>query len=252
MARNHPIIAAFVDALKQARFDGKRVCAVSDVLWKKELGEQLGIDLFHVVRGRAVAFATGLKLGNPKLKVTVFAGDLATLGGNHLVHSARRNMDLLVIALNSFIYPKIRRKAAPRARPAFSMYENIEQPFNLPHLAASCGAVYVARWTALHKPNLAGSIREALAKRGFSLIEVLAPGSNYFAGTEALDNQAAILEFYYQNSEIRDGEDTSSVSIEPSKPILVGKFVDAERVGFIDSYNAQLGRTLGDKFRTYK
>ena len=186
-----------------------------------------------------------------------FVGDMMTLGGNHFVHGGRRNMELLVICVNSFVYKKIAGKPAPfeakrksrlsgAARPAFSPYSTFEEPFNFPHLGNSCGAVYTARWTALHTEELANSIAEALNKHGLSIIEVIAPGPDYY--TDINNITSNVLNFYYENSVIKNGEDPRNVAITPEEKIVVGKFTDKERPTFIDSYNTQLGKVLGDKF----
>ena len=99
-------------------------------------------------------------------------GDALAIGGNHFIHAARRNMDLTVICVNNFIYGMTGGQLAPTtplsAKSTTSPYGNYEHPFNLPHLAASCGATYVARWTALHIRRLTNSMSEALNKKGFS------------------------------------------------------------------------------------
>ncbi|MGQ9534857.1 MAG: thiamine pyrophosphate-dependent enzyme, partial [bacterium] len=127
-----------------------KISIVSDIPFLPSTTKELGVDFFHTMRGRSIAFATGLKLANPKLKVIPVVGDLITIGGNHLVHAARRNMDLLAICINSFIYPRIAGNPISKPGRAFSPYSPFEEPFNIPHLANSCGAVYTARWTALH------------------------------------------------------------------------------------------------------
>ncbi len=231
------VVSAFHDALERTPIEKTRVCMVSDIPFPPSLIRPLGVDFFHTTRGRAIPFATGMKLGNPKLKVVVFIGDLVTLGGNHFVHAGRRNMDILIICVNDSIYTRIAGEELPvkLERIRFSSYGSFEEPFNIPHLANSCGAVYIARWTALHKEELSGSISYALQKNGFSLIDVLSQKSD-------------ILEFYHTNSEVREEEDTNNVAITEDKKIIVGKFIDRQRPTFIDSYNKQLSRVMGDKF----
>lgn len=234
-----------------------RISVPSDIPFEPEEVKKLGVDYFQTTRGRAIAFGTGLKLGNPILKVVSVVGDLMTLGGNHFVHAGRRNMELLVICINNFVYKKVGGTSAPfeverkshsgrTIAATFSPYSTFEEPFNFPHLGNSCGAVYTARWTALHTEELAQSVAEALHKRGLSMIEVLAPGPNYY--TEISNIEADLLKFYYKNSVIKNNEDPRNVAITPEEKIIVGKFTDKERPTFIDSYNAQLGKVLGDKF----
>jgi 2-oxoglutarate ferredoxin oxidoreductase subunit beta len=172
-----------------------------------------------------------------------------TLGGNHFVHSSRRNMELLVICVNNFVYREIGGKTAPSTAPAFSPYSTFEEPFNVPHLANSCGALYTARWTALHTEGLADSIARALNKSGFSMIEVLSPGPNFYTDINGVDYD--LLNFYYKNSVIKNGEEPKNTGINSEKKITVGAFTDTEKPSFLQTYNRQLSERLGDKFAPY-
>ena len=218
----------------------------SDIPFEPAAVKTLGVDYFQIPRGRAIAFGTGLKLGNPSLKVIAVSGDLMTLGGNHFVHGGRRNMELVVICVNNFVYKKIGGKVAPAKQSQFSPYSTFEEPFNFPHLGNSCGAVYTARWTALHTKELATSVAEALNKRGLSMIEVLAPGPNYYRDINGIES--GLVQFYYDNSVVKNNEDPKNVAIMPDEKIAVGKFTDKERPTFIDSYNVQQTKMLSDKF----
>ncbi len=246
------IVDIFSDALEKSKLNRSKVSVVSDVLFSPEVIEKLGVDFFHTTRGSAIPFAVGLKLGNLGLKVVAFVGDLLTIGGNHFLHSARGNMDFLVICLNHFIYKKVGGEKPPAFSSHFSPYPNYEEPFNIPHIAKSFGAVYVARWTMLHTQELVNSISEAMQKKGFSVIEVISPGVNYFLENRDIDDQSGLGEYYYKNSELKNGCDTREVAIEPDRKIIVGKFIDREKETFIDSYNRQLAHVMGEKFREYK
>src|SRR3970282_1652819 len=111
----------------------------------------LRLDSFHTTHGRAIPFATGLKMANPGLKVVVFSGDgdLISIGGNHFIHAARRNVDITVICVNNFNYAMTGGQVGPTtplgALTSTTPYGNFEHPFNLPALAASCGAMFRAR-----------------------------------------------------------------------------------------------------------
>ena len=245
----NPLLTAFAKGIEKSGISPSKICIPSDIPFKPEVVKKLGIDFFHTIRGRTIAFGTGLKLANPALKVVPFAGDLMTLGGNHVVHSGRRNMDLLVICVNNYVYRGVGGKAAPSASPRFSPYSTFEEPFNVPHLANSCGAVYTARWTALHTDELAGSIAEALKKTGFSLIEVLSPGPSYYADIDRVDSD--LLRFYHENAVVKNGEEPKNAAITPEGKIIVGRFTDKERPSYIDVYNVQLPKKLGDKFSPY-
>ena len=231
------IIEAFHKGIDQSGIERQRVCLVTDIPYSPDVVDYMGIDLFHTSRGRAIPFATGMKLSNPKLKPVIFIGDMATLGGNHFVHACRRNMDIMVICVNDFVYREVGGEAVPGEfdRIAFSPYLSFEQPLNVPHLARSCGSVYVARWTALHGDALAKSISEALQRTGLSVIDVISPPVD-------------LLSFYFEHSEENNDADTVDVGIGKDRKIIVGKFFEKERPTFIDAYNKQLGEVLGDKF----
>lgn len=133
--------------------DLDQVAVVSGIGCTGRVAGYLNLDSFHTTHGRPIPFATGLKLANPKLKVVVYSGDgdLSAIGGNHLIHAARRNMDLMVVCVNNYTYGMTGGQVAPTtplgATVTTMPYGNFEASFNLPHLADACGAVYVARWT---------------------------------------------------------------------------------------------------------
>ena len=132
-----------------------------------------------------------------------------------------------------------------------SPYGNNENPFNIPHLAASCGATYVARWTSLHIRRVTKSMEEALQKRGFSVIEIVTPCSTLYARRNRLGDGLNLMQFYHDNSEIKHGADTRDLAIGYQTKITVGKFVDIEKPTFLDMYNEGNAKRLGDKFKKY-
>lgn len=250
-------VTAFATALDKTDIPLDNICVVSGIGCSGRIAGYIKLDSFHSTHGRAIPFATGLKLGNPKLKLVVFSGDgdIAGIGGNHLIHAARRNMDLVVLCINNFIYAMTGGQAAATtpltANTSTSPYGCYEQPFNLPHLAASCGAVYVARWTCLHVRRLAKSINEALNKKGFSFIEIIAPCSTIYARRNRLGDGLSLMKFYHDNSIIKHGADTRELDIGYQKKIIVGKFVDIERPTFLDSMNEWYRKQFGEKYIEY-
>lgn len=250
-------VTAFATALDKTDIPLDNISVVSGIGCSGRIAGYVKLDSFHSTHGRAIPFATGLKLGNPKLKLVVFSGDgdIAGIGGNHLIHAARRNMDMVVLCINNFIYAMTGGQAAATtpltANTSTSPYGCYEQPFNLPHLAASCGAVYVARWTCLHIRRLAKSIEEALNKKGFSFIEIIAPCSTIYARRNRLGDGLSLMKFYHDNSIIKHGADTRELEISYQKKIIVGKFVDIERPTFLDAMNQWYRKLFGDKYVEY-
>ncbi len=143
-------------------------------------------DTLHTLHGRAIPFATGAKLFNPELTVMVISGDgdLASIGGNHLIHAARRNIDLKVICANNMIYGMTGGQAASTtpqgAKTATTVQGNPYRPFELARLAEAAGATYVARYSVTQPVALIQSIKKALRHTGFSFIEVLSPCPTQF------------------------------------------------------------------------
>ncbi len=234
-------VSAFAEALDKLEFDLDKICVVSGIGCTGRVAGYIKVDSFHTTHGRAIPYATGIKLGNPELKVIVISGDgdLVSIGGNHFVHAARRNIDLTVICVNNFIYAMTGGQVAPTTPiPAYtttSPFGNFETPSNIPQLAEAAGAVYVARWTALHMRRLSYSIVDALQKPGFSVVEVISPCAMYYSRINKLGDGLDMMKFYYDNSVIKHGEPTDNLEINYQKEIIVGKFVDRERPTFSES-----------------
>jgi 2-oxoglutarate ferredoxin oxidoreductase subunit beta len=250
-------VTCFIEAIKKSNIPRDDICVVSGIGCSGRIAGYIRQDSFHTTHGRAIPFAVGLKLANPKLKVVVFSGDgdLASIGGNHLIHTARRNLDITVLCINNFIYAMTGGQLAPTTPPTAiattSPYGNYERPFNLPALATACGAVYVARWTALHVRRLTTSISEALHKRGFSFVEIICPCTTLYARKNKLGSGLDLMKFYHDNSVIVNGADPREVDIQYQSEIKVGKFVDLDKPSYLDNYNVYLQKKLGEKFKPY-
>lgn len=251
-------VNCFAHALETSGLDLQKVAVVSGIGCTGRVAGYINLDSFHTTHGRAIPFATGLKLANPDLKVIVYSGDgdLTAIGGNHLIHAARRNVDMTVILVNNFIYGMTGGQVAPTtpmtATSSTTPYGNYEQSFNLPYLAESCGAVYVARWTAYHVRHLTKSIKEAIAKKGFSFVEVLAPCPTLYSRRNKLGDGLDQMIYYKENSEIRNGADTKTIPLDFQGKIVVGKFVDKERPTYLDAMNEYYKQKLGDAYTPYR
>ena len=127
-------------------------------------------------------------------------------------------------------------------------FGNFEPPFNLAHLAASCGASYVARWTALHVRRLTKAIQEATAKKGFRFIEVIAPCATLYARLNKIGTGLELMQFYHDSAVVQNGADTREVDITYQDHIVCGKFVDRERPTFLEMMHAHYGKVLGDRY----
>jgi len=246
-----PAMGCLIKAIHRDGLDPDKIAVVSGIGCSGRAAGYLRLDSFHTTHGRALPFATGRKLGNPELNVVVFSGDgdLVAIGGNHLIHTARRNMDMTVICINNFNYGMTGGQLGPTtpvdARSTTSPYGNFENPFNVPYLAAASGATYVARWTVLHARQLERSIAEAMVKPGFSFIEVISPCPTLYGRMNKQPQGLDTMHEYQERSIVRDGADPKDLDITFDGPIVVGKFVDIERPTFWDQYRQLLDRVGG-------
>jgi len=234
--------SACLKALKASEIDLKKACMVSGIGCSGRAAGYVKLDSFHTTHGRAIPFATGLKLGNPDLNVIVFSGDgdLFAIGGNHFIHAARRNMDLTVVCVNNLNYGMTGGQAAATtpfgAKTTTTPVGNPDAPFNLPLMAWASGATYVARWTILHTRELTESIKKAILKNGFSFIEVLAPCPiNY--GRRNREKAMDTLKLYQDRTLIRNNADPSDLDIDFSSRVVLGEFVDTQRATCIENYD---------------
>jgi 2-oxoglutarate ferredoxin oxidoreductase subunit beta len=248
------VLKCYATALGRSKVNLDKVSVVSGIGCTGRVAGYVKMDSFHSTHGRALPFATGLKLGRPELMVTVFSGDgdLIGIGGNHFIHAARRNMDLLVILVNNFIYGMTGGQNAPTtpltARSSTMALGNFERPFNLPHLAATCGATYVARWTAMHTAQMTRTFTEAIQRKGFRFVEVIAPCSTLYARLNKLGTGLELMTYYRDNFEIRNQADTRELDLDFQGKIVCGKFVDRERPTFLEAMHAHYRGVLGDRY----
>jgi 2-oxoglutarate ferredoxin oxidoreductase subunit beta len=231
---NGIILNAFVHALDELQIDFNKLVVVSGIGCIGRAAGYTNVDSFHTTHGRPIAFATGVKLANPKLEVVVISGDgdLFAIGGNHFIHAARRNIGIKVICANNFNYGMTGGQVGPTtpldALTTTTPYGNIEHPFNLVHLATAAGATYVARWTTLHVRMLTMSIKKLLQKKGFSFIEVISPCPEIYGRYNKMRTGLEMMEWFKKASVIANFSDPAKAEITPER-IIVGEFVDFEK-----------------------
>lgn len=228
------VLSCYLHAVDNLGLDKDKCVMVSGIGCAGRAAGYVDMDSFHTTHGRPIPFALGLKVVKPELTVTVFSGDgdLFAIGGNHIIHAARRNVDINVICVNNFNYGMTGGQLAPTtpetAYTTTSPYGNIEPPFNLVGLMAVSGAVYVARWTSVHVRRLIHSIEEALNKRGFCFIEVLAPCPTAFGRRNEMRDPVEMLKYFREKAIVENFVNPLEATIEPGKKFYVGKFVDMD------------------------
>jgi 2-oxoglutarate ferredoxin oxidoreductase subunit beta len=234
---NGTVLNSFVHALDELQVNIDKIVVVSGIGCIGRTAGYTNTDSFHTTHGRALAFASGVKLANPELQVVVISGDgdLFAIGGNHFIHAARRNLGIKVICANNFNYGMTGGQAGPttplESKTTTTYYGNIEHPFNLMHLAAASGAVYVARWTTLHARRLTQSIKKMLQKEGFSFIEVISPCPEIFGRYNKMKSGLDNMEWFKRASVVESFSDPAKAEITSDR-IPVGEFVDIEKPSY--------------------
>jgi 2-oxoglutarate/2-oxoacid ferredoxin oxidoreductase subunit beta len=247
-------VNCFSRALLDSKVDLKNLAIVSGIGCTGRVAGYVNLDSFHTTHGRAIPFATGLKLANPKLNVVVYSGDgdLSAIGGNHLIHAARRNVDIKVICVNNLIYAMTGGQTAPttpgHVTTSTHPYGTFDPTFNLPHLVEAAGAVYVARWTTFHVRQIARSMAEVFKKPGFCFIEILSPCPTLYQRRNRMGDGLDAMKFYKEHSKIKNGASTGELGISKSGEIIVGKFVDRDRPDYINAAREQFVESLGDRY----
>lgn len=207
--------------------------------------DYISTNTFHGTHGRALGFATGIKLANPKLNVIVLMGDGdgATIGGNHLIHAARRNVDVTAILVNNLNYGMTGGQysgTTPHASyTTTSPYGHVENGFDVCKLVKAAGAPYVARGNVYGVIQLQKLIKEAIEKKGFSFVEIISTCTTHYGRLNGMKTSAGAMKWIKDNS----------ISIERAEKLpkeekegkfVMGKFVDKD----IEDYTARYDRVI--------
>ncbi|SCZ01391.1 2-oxoacid:ferredoxin oxidoreductase subunit beta [Alkaliphilus peptidifermentans] len=180
------IMKSMAQAIENLNLDKQKVCVISGIGCSSRAPGYLDFNTLHTTHGRALAFATGVKLANPELKVIVVTGDgdCTAIGGNHLIHTARRNIDITTIVFNNNIYGMTGGQYSPTTPTndfgTTAPFGNIDKAFDICKLAEAAGATYTARGTAYHANQLTKIIENALKNNGFSLVDAISICPTYY------------------------------------------------------------------------
>jgi 2-oxoglutarate/2-oxoacid ferredoxin oxidoreductase subunit beta len=193
-------------AIDEIGLDIDKVVFCSGIGCSSRLPGYIDADGLHTTHGRALAFATGVKLASPDLTVIVFTGDgdMAGIGGNHFIHAARRNADITVICVNNYTYGMTGGQVSPTtpggSKTATTPYGNAEQPFDLCRLAIGAGAPFVSRWTVGYPYETVSAMRAAIETKGFGFVELLVPCPTGYGKENRLKDAKASWEWYRENT----------------------------------------------------
>jgi 2-oxoglutarate ferredoxin oxidoreductase subunit beta len=197
-------------------------------------------DVLHTTHGRPIAFGIGIKVALPEKRVMVISGDgdLTAIGGNHLIHAARRNIAMTVFCVNNGIYGMTGGQVAPTTPLGLTTvttpFGNAENPFDISELVKGAGASFVARWTTYHPRQLVKTAKNAIQKKGFAFVEVLSQCPVEFGRKTGIGNAVQMLEWYKTKSvTVTRAKDMSPEELRDR--IVVGELVDIEKPELIET-----------------
>jgi len=246
---NGIVTRAIVKAIDNLGLNKDDVCVVSGIGCSSRASGYLDFNTLHTTHGRALSFATGVKLANPKLKVIVITGDgdCSAIGGNHLIHAARRNIDITTILFNNNIYGMTGGQYSPTTptgdKGTTAPYGNLDRNFNLCELAKAAGATYVARSTAYHANMLIKQVEEGIKNKGFSFVEAVSICPTYYGRKNKKGDAVDMLNY------IKDTTVNIKAAEKMTKEQIEGKLIIGELYKEVKSEYTEEYQKIIDRFQ---
>lgn len=246
------IMHAMVKAIDELGWDKDEVVVVSGIGCSSRAPGYLDFNTLHTTHGRALAFATGVKLAKPHLKVIVVSGDgdASAIGGNHLIHAARRNIDITTIVFNNNIYGMTGGQYSPTTPTndfgTTAPHGNIDTPFDIAMLAGAAGATYTARTTAFHMNQMTQIIKNALSHKGFSLVEAISVCPTYY-GRKNKKGDAPKMMQWLKDSFIDIKVAEKLPEEKKVGKFLMGEFKNVQQPEYTEEYQKIIDRLSGVK-----
>ena len=236
------MLGALIRAIDRIGYEKDEVVLVSGIGCTGRLPVYVDFNTLHTTHGRALTFATGIKLAKPGLKVIVVMGDgdAVAIGGNHFIHAARRNIDLTAIILNNSVYGMTGGQYSPTTpfgmRSTTTMYTNIEHAFKISEMAVTAGAAFVGRGTVYHAKLLDGLMEKAFLKQGFSVVEVIAHCHTQYGKLNRLGGPVEMLQWQRDHAATVESAATMKPE-EMEDKFLIGVLADRELPVYTEQYD---------------
>ena len=238
-------VVVAIDNLKLQR---EKVVIVSGIGCSSRAAGYLDFNTIHTTHGRAIPFATGIKLAKPELNVIVITGDgdCTAIGGNHLIHAARRNVEITVVVFNNNIYGMTGGQYSPTTptgeRGTTAPYGNVDRKFEITRLAAGAGASYTARGTAYHTQATIKAIQDGITHPGFSLIDCYSPCPTYYGRKNKKGSAVEMMKYQRDHGVTREQYEKLSEEERKDK-YIVGPLTQNEYPGYADLYQQVIQRS---------
>ncbi len=239
---NGILLGSLIRAIDRTGIEKDDFVIVSGIGCSGRLSVYVDFNTLHTTHGRALTFATGVKLGNPKLNVIVIMGDgdATAIGGNHFIHAARRNLNLTAIVVNNNIYGMTGGQHSPTtpygALATTALYGNVEHAFSIAELAVMAGAGMVSRGTVYHATMLDDLIGKAILKRGFAVVEVISHCHTQYGRRNRMGEAVDMLR-WQKESAVRAEKALSMSEEELRGKFTIGVLVDRDLPVYTQEYN---------------
>jgi 2-oxoglutarate ferredoxin oxidoreductase subunit beta len=239
---NGIVLGAIIRAIDDLKWDRDKIVMISGIGCSSRITGYVDFCTMNTTHGRALPFATGIKMANPDLKVVVVMGDgdCSAIGGNHFIHAARRNIDLTAIIINNMIYGMTGGQYSPLTPigrfGTTAPYGNIDQSFDLTSLAMAAGASYVARGTVYHVRQSISLMKKALDKKGFSVVEIISDCPISFGKMNKMKSPVDMLKWIKDITVSKKAWENLSVE-ERKEKFVIGEFLDIDRPDYNERYN---------------
>jgi 2-oxoglutarate ferredoxin oxidoreductase subunit beta len=243
------VLKAILRAVDRIGLDRNEICMVSGIGCSSRTSGYVDVNTLHTTHGRALAFATGVKMARPDLTVIVVTGDgdAIAIGGNHFIHAARRNIDITAVLYNNWIYGMTGGQVSPATpagdRASTAPYGSIEPNFDIAALAAGAGASFVARETIARPLMLDKLVERAIRKKGFALVEAMTPCPTTY-GRLNRAGDAVEMTRYLKKHSVSKTKAARLSKEELEDAIVTGVLVDLDKPEYTEQY-ARLVETLG-------
>ncbi len=232
------VMNGLIRAIDHMAIPKNDIVMVSGIGCSSRITGYVDVHTLHTLHGRALAFAAGVKLSRPELRVIVPMGDgdALSIGGNHFIHAARRNMDITAIVMNNRIYGMTGGQFSPLSgsgtQASTAPFGNIDPAFDVVSLAKAAGAGFVARSTTYHVTEMIDLLKQAISHRGFSVVEILSQCPTYFGKHNGMESAVDMMENFRKN--------TKSLGKIPEgyseDKVLRGVFVNENRPEYCQEY----------------
>ncbi|MFO7494887.1 MAG: 2-oxoacid:ferredoxin oxidoreductase subunit beta [Desulfobacterales bacterium] len=240
------VLNALLRAIEKLGLNKNDIVMVSGIGCSSRISGYVDFHTLHTIHGRALAFATGVKISRPELNLIVPMGDgdALSIGGNHFIHAARRNIDITAIVMNNRIYGMTGGQYSPLSGYGTSAttapYSNIDHAFDVVKLAKSAGASFVARTTVYHVQQLADIIRQAIEHKGFSVVEALTQCPTYFGRKNRLGSAVDMMRHF------KDSTTPIGSKAKQENPELIerGVFVQKDTPEYCQEYDKIIERAM--------